>query len=271
MPTPDSPSLPVLPVSAVNLPFLGSRLTPHSVFQYLLHNVDATGATFSVPAWVVRREHFRVGDRVDFHFPFRTSDGWNRHHGEINEVRWDAENNEQVCHALLRDREPLHHPVFAALDAGAITFRNERDEPADPGELLRSVLRDCHLLKRGVGVYFKHLVPLFSRITLFPTKDYGELRSMVLEDIRKRIDANIAAFAHWDAQAAAGSLTPATLSRDIDLENLRTAAEGEIDNELLETTFDTPVIRPYTSAIRLLEQKLYLNYNTLVLLFAHAL
>lgn len=260
-----------LPVTAVNLPFLGSRITPHSVFQYLLHEVDATSATFSVPAWVVRREHFRVGDRVDFHFPFRTPDGWNRQHGEITAVHWDAGNSEQVCRTELRDREPLHHPVYAALATGEITFCDANGQPAAPDELLRSVLRDCHLLKRGVGVYFKHLVPLFSRITLFPTEDYGALRSLVLEDIRGRIDANIAAFARWNVQAEAGTLSPATLSRDVDLESLRAAVEGEIDNELLETTFDTPVIRPYTSAIRLLEQKLYLNYNTLVLLFAHAL
>jgi hypothetical protein len=256
MPTPDSIAPPVLPVTAVNLPFLGSRVAPHSVFQYLLHRVDATSATFSVPAWVVRREHFRIGNHVDFHFPFRTADGWNRHHGEITEVRWDAGNSEQVCHAELREREPLHHPVYAALDTGEIAFRNAGGEPADPAELLRSVLRDCHLLKRGIGVYFKNLVPLFSRITFFPTEDYGALRAMVLEDIRVRIEANIAAFARWNAQAEAGTLSPATLSRDVDLESLRTAMEGEIDNELFETTFNTPVIRPYTAAIQLLEQKL---------------
>jgi hypothetical protein len=40
---------------------------------------------------------------------------------------------------------------------------------------------------------------------------------------------------------------------------------------LFEATFDTPAIKPYTDAIRLLEEKIYLNYNTLVLLYANAL
>jgi len=260
-----------LPITAVNLPFLGSRTSPHSTFQYLLQAVDGAGATFAVPSWVVRREHFRTGDTVDLHFPFRTSDGWHRQQAEVVEVRFDAEHAGQVCRADFRDRQPLHHPVYASLDTGGIVFRTPTEEVADPAELLVQILRDCLLQKRGVAVYFKHLVPLFSRITLFPKAEYGELRQLVLEDVRQRIDSNIASFERWFDQAEAGTLTPATLSRDLDLETLRTAIEGEIENELFEATFNTPVIRPYTDAIRLLDHKLYLNHNMLVLLYAHAL
>ena len=32
-----------LPITAVNLPFLGSRLAPHGTFQYLLHAIDVDG------------------------------------------------------------------------------------------------------------------------------------------------------------------------------------------------------------------------------------
>jgi hypothetical protein len=260
-----------LPVTAVNLPFLGSRSAPRGTFQYLLQGVDATGATFAIPSWVVRREHFRTGDLVDLHFPFRTADGWHRQHAEITAVTWQAEQGEQVCRSSFRDRHPLHHPVYASLDTGEIVFRTGSGELADPADLLQRTLHDCLLQKRGVAVYFKHLVPLFSRITLFPTEDFGALRAMVLEDVRQRIETNVASFARWHAQAAAGTLTPAMLSRDLDLEQLRTAVEGEVENDLLSATFDTPAIRPYMDAIRLLEDKLYLNYNTLVLLFAQAL
>lgn len=260
-----------LPVTAVNLPFLGSRTAPHGTFQYLLHAIDVDGATFAVPSWVARREHFRPGDRVDFHFPFGTADGWHRHHAEVVSAHWDAENSEQVCRAEFRDRQPLHHPVSASVETGQVAFRNELGEAVDPAELLTRLLRDCMLQKRGVAVYFKHLVPLFSRITKFPTEDYGALRQLVLEDVRQRIDANIATLEQWHAKAATGALSAATLSRDLDLENLRAAIEGEIESELFNATFNTPAIRPYTAAIRLLEDKLFLNYNTIVLLYAHAL
>jgi len=270
-----SPQLPVALISptiaAVNLPFLGSRQSPHAPFQYLLHAVDRLGAIIGIPSWVVRREHLRAGDIVDLHFPFRTDDGWHRHHAVIESVRWEAEQSEQVCVTTFRDRHPLHHPVHASLETGVIAFRTEGGEAADPAELMRGLVRDCLLQKQGVAVYFKHLVPLFSRITEFPTEDFGVLRGMVLEDIRKRIATNIASFERWWQQAASGALTPANLSLEIDLEDLRAAVEGEIDNELFEATFSTPAIRPYMNAIRLLEDKLYMNYNTLVLLYAHAL
>jgi len=262
---------PALPITAVNLPFLGSRQAPRATFQYLLQAVDAGGATFAIPAWVVRREHFRAGDRVDLHFPFRTHDGWHRQQAEIVEAKWDEEHAGQVCRAEFRNRQPLHHPVHASLDTGAIVFRDPTGEIADPADLLRHILHDCLLQKRGVAVYFKHLVPLFSRITMFPRAEYGELRELVLEDVRHRIEQNIAAFARWHELAESGVLTPATLSRELDLEALRAAIEGEIENELFETTFDAPIIRPYTDAIRLLEYKLYLNHNMIVLLYAHAL
>ena len=260
-----------LPIGAVNLPFLGSKRDTQGTFQYLLQAASPRDVTFTVPAWVVRREHFRVGDRVDFHLPFRTADAALHQQGELVSVRRDEAQNEQVCRAELRERVPLHYPVYASLSTGEIVFRDADGAPADPTELLVGLMRDFHLLKRGVSVYFKHLVPLFSRITLFPTEDYGELRRTILEDIRTRIETNSATFARWQAEAERGELTPATLSERLDLETLRTAAEAEMENELLSATFDTPVIKPYISAIRLLEHRLYLNYNTVVLLYAQGL
>jgi hypothetical protein len=260
-----------LPLSAVNLPLIGSRLSPRTAFQYVLHDVGATDVSFACPSWLVRREHFQVGDQIDFHFPFRTADGWHRHHGEIIAAERDEEKTGQVCRATFRERQPLHHPVYASFETGEISFRTEDGKDVARDELLVHVLKDCMLQKRGIAVYFKHLVPLFSRITAFPSEDFGALRAMLLEDVRKRIEANVAAFESWHRDAQNGTLTPATLSRDLDLETLRAATEGEIENDLLDATFDTPVIRPYMDAIRLLEDKLYLNYNTMVLLYAEVL
>jgi hypothetical protein len=250
---------------------LGSRVAPHSIFQYLLHSYSAESAQFVVPSWVVRREHFQVGDRVDLHFPFRTADGWHREQGEVVAVNWDAAAGEQSCRVELRDRSPLHHPVFVEMTTGKLELRAEGGEPVTAAELLPRLLRDCHLLKRGVAVYLKHLVPLFSRITLFPREEYGSLREHLLEDVRRRVEANVETLAGWRTRAEAGELTFATLSQDLDLETLRGVVEAEIDENLFAATFESPAIRPYTAAIRLLEHKLYLNYNTLVLLYANAL
>jgi hypothetical protein len=271
MPPPEESgaSLPAaLPVTAVLLPLLGSRTAPETAFQYVLQSVDAVGATIACPAWLVRRESFRAGDRVDLHFPFRTADGWHRHHAEITAARPDQEGTGQVCRAEFREREPLHHPLFASVETGEIVFRSAEGGTIDRGELLVSVLHDSLMRKRGIGVYFKHLVPLFSRMSTFSPADYGTLRTMLLDDIRRRIDGNIEAFARWHAEAAAGRLSP---TRDLDLEQLRAATEPEIEGDLFDATFANEDIRQYLDAIRLLEHKLCLNYNTLVLLYTQGL
>jgi hypothetical protein len=257
-----------LPITAVILPLLGSRQRPETTFQYVLQAVDTHGATIACPAWLVRRESFRPGDRVDLHFPFRTADGWHRHHAEITDARADEDGTGQVCRAEFRDREPLHHPVFASVETGEIAFHTASGEPLDRGELLISVLHDSLMHKRGIGVYFKHIVPLFSRMGTFSTADYAALRTMLLEDIRRRIETNIAAFTTWHTEAKAGRLSP---SRDLDLEQLRTATEPEIEGDLFDATFESEDIRQYLDAIRLLEHKLCLNYNTLVLLYTQGL
>jgi hypothetical protein len=133
------------------------------------------------------------------------------------------------------------------------------------------VLRDCALGKHGVRVYFKHLVPLFSRITLFPSEEYRRLRFILLEEIRGKIEANASAFERWADAVAAETLKPGDLATALDLEALRAATEPEINNELFDAVFNTSAITQYLDAIRLIERRLCLNYNTLVLLYAAAL
>lgn len=259
-----------LPAGAVNLPFLGSRVTPHAAFQYLFLGTEAGEVRFAVPRWVVSRERFEIGDRVNFHLPFRGPEGV-RYEAEVTRAEWDSELDAQVCSARLIGRTTLVYPAYASLETGEIVFLDADGRPPRPAELLPPLFRDMVLRKQGVRVYFKHIVPLFSRITHFPGEDYAELRRSVLGDIRARIDANIAALEDWRAKIEADDFAFARLPETVDLEALRAAVEAEINNELFNATFDTPVIRPYLDAIRLLEHSLCLDYNTVVLLYASVL
>lgn len=263
-------ALPALPAESVNLPFLGSRVTPHATFQYLLQDVSAEGVTFAVPRWVVNREHFEPGARINFHLPFRLGNR-TQLEGEVISAEWDAGVDAQRCVARLSGQATLAYPVFASIETRSIVFNDEAGQPADPVELVRQLFHDLALLKRGTRVYFKHLVPLFSRITFFPTADFGELRKFVLNDIRSRITANIATLDEWKARVEEPDFGVAQLPQCIDLEALRVAVEAEINNELFAATFESPAIKPYLEAIRLLEHKAHLDYNTLVLLYAAAL
>lgn len=255
----------------VNLPFLGARLDTHALFQYVLLGEKGDGdLNFAIPGWVALREHLAPGARVAFHLPFQLhADFFDE--GEIIVVEADPAQGGQRAQARLTGRSALRYPVYAEPGEGRVIFTDADGGPVETENLVRTLLKDCMLTKGGVRVYFKHLVPLFSRITRFPTADYALLRQGLLAEIRERIAANEAAFARWHAAAESDAFCIGDLPSVIDLEAVRAAVEPEINNELFGAMFTTPAISQYLNAIRLLERKLCLNYNTLVLLYASAL
>lgn len=260
-----------LSLEQVNLPFLGARQDTHALFQYiLLGEKVGEGLKFAIPGWVALREHLEPGARVAFHLPFHLHKDF-FDEGEISAVAVDAAQGGQVAQARLTGRSALQYPVFAEPGQGRVVFTDAEGGPAEPENLVRALLQDCMLTKSGVRVYFKHLVPLFSRITRFPTADYARLRQGLLAEIRDRIAANEAAFARWHVAVEADSFVVGDLPAVIDLEAVRAAVEPEINNELFGAMFSSTAISQYLDAIRLLERKLCLNYNTLVLLYASAL
>jgi hypothetical protein len=260
-----------LPIDAVNLPFLGARTDTHALFQYVLLSQGADETLrLAVPGWVALREFLEPGMKIAFHLPLRLrADFYDE--GEITRVIPDDEQGGQQAHVRLTGRSPLRYPVYAEPSSGAVVFNDADGCPADPTELIRALLRDCALTKAGVRVYFRHLVPLFSRITQFPTDEYAHLRGGLLAEIRDRIAANVAAFEDWQEAVTADGFTASDLPSIIELEAVRAAVEPEINNELFGAMFRTSAINQYLNAIRLLERKLCLNYNTLVLLYAAAL
>lgn len=259
-----------LPVDLANLPFLGARTDTHALFQYVITRAEGDLVEFSVPGWVALREHLAAGARMTFHLPFRAREDF-FDEAEIIAARPDAEQGGQAATARLTGRSPLRYPILVAPSGDAVEFRDMEGQPTGPLELARAVLRDCALGKHGVRVYFKHLVPLFSRITLFPSEEYRRLRFVLLEEIRGRIEANAATFERWAETVAAEGFQTRDLAAALDLEALRAATEPEINNELFDAVFNTDAISQYLNAIRLIERRLCLNYNTLVLLYAAAL
>lgn len=259
-----------LPVDLANLPFLGARTDTHALFQYVLTGTRGDEVDFAIPGWVALREHLEPGARITFHLPFRAREDF-FDEGGIIAVSADTEQGGQSATARLDGRSPLRFPVLADPSTGTVMFRDSEGAPIEPLELARAVLRDCELGKQGVRVYFKHLVPLFSRITLFPTEEYKQLRVVLLEEVRGRIEANAATFARWRALVDDEKFSASDLATRLDLEELRAATEPEINNELFDAVFNTDAITQYLNAIRLIERRLCLNHNTLVLLYAAAL
>jgi hypothetical protein len=257
-----------LDISSVNLPFLGTRGADHSCFQYVVLDLSKSGIGFAIPNWVVSREGVRKGDTVNFHLPINIGEQY-YNQGVIVWTRWDEAIGAQTCGAVLGSKGRPSYPVFISIESGSVSVNLEEFEVRD--SLLCRVIKDTAFLKKGVDIYLGHLGPFFSRIARYPREEYPQLKSFLLSDIRSRVrehcDQLEALYVRTRMEAPGRS----DVARFIDLEELRAVVESEIYVEIFKAAFSDEGIIPYLNAIKDLENRLYFNYNTIVMLYLHSL
>lgn len=255
-------------IQSIVLPFLGSRVVDHAVFQYILQDVSATGLKIGLPRWLVSKISLKRGDRVDFHLPFRF-DQRNFRQGRIVWVRPDHISGGQECGVYLNEGAPPAYPVFISFETSEIAI--DLKEFSSRRAILQLVLKDVMLLKEGLLIYLKHLVPYLSRLTRFSTQDFDTLRAVFFDDLLQRIEASRARLQALYDQTRTELTTLADIGRIIDLEELRMLTESEIYPELFDITFESGPHTPYINAIKQLERKMYANHNTIVMLYIKSL
>jgi hypothetical protein len=138
-------------------------------------------------------------------------------------------------------------------------------------DLLFRILKDSALLKKGVLIYLNHLIPYFSRISGYPVEDYPRLRNFVLMDIREKVKDHYGKLEALAEVLRENIRTLADIPRFVDLEELRAMVESEISTDLFHITFDSQRVVSYLAAIKELENKLYSNYNMVVMLHIKSL
>ncbi len=253
---------------SVVLPFLGSREEDHLCFEYLPMDISAHGLRFAIPHWVVSRERLKQGDDVNFHVPFRLYDV-NFSQGKVIWSKWDDELQSQVCGVRMERKSPLHCPLFISLDSREVGI--DLQEFVSEEDLILKVLKDSILLKKGVLIYLNHLIPYFSRVTLYPAEEFPLLKEYLLDDVKNRITDNRkkleALYERAELELRAGTEVPVFL----DLEELRSMVESEIYLDLFKITFASEAILPFLAAIKELERKQYTNYNTMVMMYIKSL
>jgi hypothetical protein len=127
------------------------------------------------------------------------------------------------------------------------------------------------MLKKGVTIYLNHLIPYFSRISGYPSKDYPLLKEYMLNDIRENVKKNQNKIEELYEKVKNVSFARSPLATIIDLEELRNAMESEISSDLFKITFDNDVVLSYVNEIKTIEKKLYSHYNTVVILYIQSL
>lgn len=258
-----------LDIRSINMPFLGSRDVDHSSFQYVILDLSKSGIGFAIPKWVVNREGLRTGDTINFNLPVFVQGSFYKQ-GDLLWTRWDRDMEAQVFGAsLVRAKAPLY-PIYISLDADAVSVSLE-DFTVREDALVHRVLKDTAFLKKGVEIYVSHLVPFFARIAKYPPEKYPQLRGFLFSDIRERVREHFKKLEDLYRTINAENPAPADIAKYIDLEELRTTIDSEISVDVFMAVFSDENIMPYLKAIKDLEQKLFYNYNIIVLLYLHSL
>lgn len=253
-----------LDISSTVLPFIGSRESDHQPFQYLLQDVSAGGVKIAIPTWLASREHLPRGERVAFHLPFVIG-GAVMDAGVVSWERWDSEQESQLLGLSLDRAAAPAYPILLTVNEDGLTL--DLAGLNLPGGMLAAVLKDCMLLKRGILIYLKHMAAYFSRVSDLSQEDYAEFRALILDEVRDRAAANAAWFqAMLDRLGQDGGVRDEQV-QELDLEELRQAAEPEIYADLLAQALQSDVVRRYLDAIKLLERKVYADYNALTMLY----
>jgi hypothetical protein len=249
---------------SVVFPLIGSKHPGHSTFQYMPMDISGKGLKIALPAWLVSKEFLETGDRVDLHVPFLLDDV-HYHHGRVRWRRWDDSLMTQTAGIEVEDGKRLYYPIHLSLRTGRIGVDlGDFDSLAG---LARRVLKDCRLLKKGVAIYLKHMIPYFYRVGGYPRKEYARLKEFIFDDFLKKIQENEKRIEAFCEEASTMASKDKTLSEYLDLEEFRAAIESEIHMDILTSALDSLEILPYVQAIKKLEQKLYFNYNTIVMVY----
>jgi PilZ domain len=254
-------SEPRIPMDLGSAPFLGSRENGQPSFAYFLRDVSSSGVGVIVPL-LAGMAPLQIGESVNFHLPFQL----NKKFYNQGVIRWQKISPEgQMCGARLEKRVPLRYPIYVAFETGDIRFAVEEFAIGSMKDLIEQILEDAFYLKKGIGIYFEHLAPYFTRHGRLRTEKKSGANGSLMDRIRQKIQENVRT-----VEALKSRATDRTAEQPFpsaaDLELLRAAIALELNLKVLSERFNASTVLPYLRSVRLLEHQLYTSFNTLVLL-----
>ena len=249
------------------LPLLGSRQKDFQPFQYLVENVSSNGVQITIPSWVQRRENLYKGDAVNLHLPYQLH-GQSKNQGVIAWESWDQQVQIQSCGVSLNRNFPENYPVYISLhNREAVVNLSVLKSVVN---ILRKVLKDSVLLKRGMLIYMEHLVAYLTRVSRFSKREYADFREYIIKDIQSGLKENLAYLQEVYESALHVESEKEILDR-LDIDDIRKKMEPELYLDLFGSVLDSEIIQCYLVALKNLEKKGFNNYNTLVVLYVNNL
>ncbi len=268
----------------VKFPFLGTK-HDGDPFSYILLSIENNVATIVICNWFLNRNKLELQEAVNLFIPNPKFTFEEQLLGKVLEVS----KNEQAHHVLYKIALQTESSEHSAMLPAIKILTDFVEKHSELPELLLKLLKDCLFLKKGIRIYLKHLSAYFSRISNYSRKEYVRFKTMILDDIRKRIDENCQKLESLYNRLSMDLNDIHSVYMAIDLEELREYVESEISSALFDIAFGENILDPagenrpelrdrlrtnqyqaYIDAVKTLEGRLYFSYNYIVSIYAKA-
>lgn len=246
----------------------------HELFQYMLLKLQRHSALIALPEWMIYRTAITQGDRIDLYLASYFS---------VNAFEDYSSGTVTVL-----ETKHSHYGTLCCIEFDSPLNFDEVPQDASFNELVKLLsgrLKDSLFLKCGIEIFIKHLGPFFSRISTLTFEKYSDIKTFLFNDILHQIEKKIIGLELLHKQANNQISDIASLVETLDLEFYRDMVQSEIVFMLFDLVFSEGskenIIRrgaspskschAYLEAIKLLEQKLYSNFNAVAQLYAQAI
>ncbi len=265
-----------------SFPYLGS-LEDGEPFQYLLLSIDDEFAKIAVLEWLVNRVKLNKDMKVELYIPEKLTTEY-RFRNNASGIVISTEHNPELkgeVYKIALNKLPLGKISEHKANPKEIQIHNNTLP-----ELLKSLIKDSTILKNGVRIYLKHLIPYFSRIVHFSRDEYLLIEKFFLHDLEKRIKTNESKLQTVYENLQSNLKNTEEIPILINLEELREALESEISVPVFNIIFSEQkriviaeqfkllsedTFTMYVNAIKNLEMRLYSNYNQIVIIYMKSL
>lgn len=243
----------------MTFPLIGSREGDYITFQYLPLASNANELLIAIPNWVSEREQLNLGELIKLHTCFKHEKFSSS--GKIISHYYDKALQCEIY--ALSPNDANWHVEHLYVDASSIeVICKER-------AILIQSLKDCWLLKKGVHVYLKHMIPYFSRISDYAKADYTKLTSIVWQEVQTNVENHIRQLEALYSDCLGRYQETSDLGfvpTFLNLDELRGCVLSEISMQVFSITFSSELPLKYLQSIKDLEARLFQNYNAIVLI-----
>lgn len=260
----------------VRLPYLGA-LENNEIVEYLLLNLTTRSALITVPNWAYSFRKLKKDSLMDLRLINLLQDP--------NQYIEDLKGVILPLRTFGPDNNPMYRVQFETPIKGHMLLKRILMPRDDLYRFLIELTKDTLLIKNGVYIYFKHLIPFFSRLLTISSSRYEDLKNKMMNEIHLQIFFNMSKLENIYEKAASSNGDLEVLLSRLDINGLKNSIQSELDKTLFELAFgnfhfklDEKVekysvrsFQNYIDAIKSLELRLYSNYNNIVTLYTQAI